>query len=280
MDTKAKLQYNEEHDWKEVVETLLYLRSEQGCPWDQLQTTESIITNLIEEVSEFIDALHRYKRRTAENTETRKKELIEECGDVQLVLIMMMIILQEEDDTILGSTFKNLKEKLIRRHPHVNFNEHFNRQGEKSSQAPQAPSQASQASLYQQWHDIKYHLEGKREPEKLSDYKPYLHILERTKELQKRMEKTVVSKIKISSSSNIEKKSKKQALEDVSAAVASLEKHFDLIPEDKKEPSPDSTTLAVGKALYDLVNLSRSLRVSPTTALSAYVSTVLEEHNS
>ncbi|NIZ19475.1 nucleoside triphosphate pyrophosphohydrolase [Entomospira culicis] len=85
------------------------LRSEHGCPWDKEQTPESLKKNLIEEVYELIDAIDRQD----------EVGVIEETGDVYLVITMIASILREKQEHFLVDALTQLNEKLIRRHPHV-----------------------------------------------------------------------------------------------------------------------------------------------------------------
>lgn len=100
---------------KEVLEfeklnhILKELRSEHGCPWDKEQTPLSLKKHLLEEVYELIDALER----------ADDSAIMEEAGDVYLVITMMISILRETKEDLLWKVLEELNLKLIRRHPHV-----------------------------------------------------------------------------------------------------------------------------------------------------------------
>ena len=259
-DIPQTLTSTEIQSWEKVVNTLLFLRTEQGCNWDKVQTMESIIVNLIEEVSELIDAIHIYSDKKNNNTQKYKQDLIEEFGDVQLVLTIMMIIFANNDtndssnidQNTFNEIFVHLQDKLVRRHPHVFSQKNFNEKKE---------------DLYDQWQHIKYHVEGKREPKNLQEYKPYLHILERVKEIQKKAEKLSLTKEKKFSDKLI---SLQNNLKSLTHAESSLP--------DKKSyiPTSDNMQLKIGECFYELIDIARSLRVSPTTCLTKYMSTVLQ----
>ena len=53
----------------ELLEVLRLLRSPEGCPWDQKQTSESLIPYLLEETYEIIEAIEEG------NSDTLKEEL-------------------------------------------------------------------------------------------------------------------------------------------------------------------------------------------------------------
>lgn len=87
------------------------LRRPGGCPWDAAQTHDSIISNLVEEVYECIDAI---KARDW-------MHLREELGDVLLQVLFHAELAQENPEAGFGlnEVAYDLCEKLIRRHPHV-----------------------------------------------------------------------------------------------------------------------------------------------------------------
>ena len=94
---------------EELLRTIKTLRAPDGCPWDRKQTTASLKKYLREEVDELIEAIELNDR---ENT-------CEEIGDVLYVLAMMAEIHNEKGDFSFFDSVSSIKEKLIRRHPHV-----------------------------------------------------------------------------------------------------------------------------------------------------------------
>lgn len=85
------------------------LRAKDGCPWDAEQTHESLISNLIEESYEVVDAIR----------ENDADHLREELGDLLLQVIFHAEIARENGQYDLDAVARELNEKLIRRHPHV-----------------------------------------------------------------------------------------------------------------------------------------------------------------
>lgn len=79
------------------------------CPWDAVQTNESLRTNTIEEVYELCDALIK------ENNDDIKKEL----GDILLHIVFYSKIGEEKQAFDIGDVCNSICEKLIYRHPHV-----------------------------------------------------------------------------------------------------------------------------------------------------------------
>lgn len=90
-----------------VIDTLDELRVK--CPWDRVQTNESLRPNTIEEVYELCDAL------LDEDDANIRKEL----GDVLLHVLFYSKIGEEKDAFDIADVCDALNEKLIFRHPHV-----------------------------------------------------------------------------------------------------------------------------------------------------------------
>lgn len=93
----------------ELVEVVARLRGETGCPWDRKQTVTSLRPYLVEECYELLDAME------DEGTDSHKDEL----GDVLLQVLLQSQICEEHSHFGFDDVARNLKEKLIRRHPHV-----------------------------------------------------------------------------------------------------------------------------------------------------------------
>lgn len=98
-----------ESSFKELVDVMAKLRAPGGCPWDREQTHESIISYLIEEAYETQEALAVKDWR----------EFKEELGDVLCQVIFHALIATEADRFTLEDVCNVLREKLVRRHPHV-----------------------------------------------------------------------------------------------------------------------------------------------------------------
>lgn len=94
-----------------LVEVMDTLRSPGGCPWDAEQTHKSLLTYLLEESYEFIDAVEREDR----------DGMLEELGDVLLQVYFHARIGEErsEQPFSIEEVAGAICEKLIRRHPHV-----------------------------------------------------------------------------------------------------------------------------------------------------------------
>jgi len=123
-------------EFSDLVTVMDRLRSE--CPWDKEQTLETLRKYLLEEAYECADALTQY---TGNPSDKNFKELKEEMGDVLLQILFQAKILKEQKGgDVLSSVMAELKNKLVRRHPHV-FKE------QKELQSAEA--------VHQQWNEIK-----------------------------------------------------------------------------------------------------------------------------
>ena len=86
---------------------------ETGCPWDVKQTFESLQKYILEEACELTDAV--------DNQDV--PEIIEELGDLFYVVIFYCKVAEKEKKFTLEDVLNSLKEKLVRRHPHVFTNQ-------------------------------------------------------------------------------------------------------------------------------------------------------------
>ncbi len=85
------------------------LRAPDGCPWDRKQTLASLKPHLLEEAYEAVAALD------ADDTDG----LVEELGDVLLLIVMMAQIGEQDGAFDLPGVIEGVAGKLIHRHPHV-----------------------------------------------------------------------------------------------------------------------------------------------------------------
>ncbi len=94
---------------EELIEVIRILRSENGCVWDRAQTHESLRPNMLEEAYEAVDAINKGDILN----------LREELGDVLLQVLLHSQIASEANNFNIEDVAKELKDKLIHRHPHV-----------------------------------------------------------------------------------------------------------------------------------------------------------------
>ena len=106
MEPKKK---NEKYSLQELYHIIELLRSPEGCPWDRVQTHETLIKPMIEEAYEAVDAI---KKNSTEN-------LCEELGDVLLQVIFHSILAKEEGKFEFEDVTDRCARKMLFRHTHV-----------------------------------------------------------------------------------------------------------------------------------------------------------------
>ena len=102
-------QCQEQYDLADFVRLISFLRSEKGCPWDQVQTHASIRRNFIEEVYEACEALD----------DDDKTHMCEELGDVLMQVLFHTDIEREAGSFTIDDVADMACKKLVARHPHV-----------------------------------------------------------------------------------------------------------------------------------------------------------------
>ena len=99
---------------KRLYEIIKILRV--GCPWDKVQTHESLRPCMLEEAYESADAIDNHDM----------VNLKEELGDVLLQVVFHSILGEEEGAFELRDVINEECDKMIRRHPHVFLQENAN----------------------------------------------------------------------------------------------------------------------------------------------------------
>ena len=105
----ADLLSKDRYTFDDLVDVVVVLRSDQGCPWDREQDHQSIRNDFIEETYEVIEAI-----------DTEDPVLLrEELGDVLLQVVFHARIEEQEGRFNIGDVANDICVKLIHRHPHV-----------------------------------------------------------------------------------------------------------------------------------------------------------------
>lgn len=99
----------EHYSMADLHELVRLLRSPEGCPWDRVQTHESIRSSFLEETHEAIEAIN----------DKDMVHLTEELGDVLLQVMLHAVMAEEEGAFSLQDVLDGLCTKLLVRHPHV-----------------------------------------------------------------------------------------------------------------------------------------------------------------
>jgi len=80
-----------------------------GCPWDAAQTHRSLVTYLVEEAAEVVEAIEA-------GTDT---DLVEELGDLLLQVVFHAEIARTEGRFTIDDVARGIAGKLVARHPYV-----------------------------------------------------------------------------------------------------------------------------------------------------------------
>ncbi len=93
-------------DLKEII---VRLRAPDGCPWDKVQTNESIKMSAVEEAYELVDAIDSQD----------DDKILEESGDILMQAVFHAVLKEETGAFNLTDILTGVCQKLITRHTHV-----------------------------------------------------------------------------------------------------------------------------------------------------------------
>lgn len=94
---------------EDVHELIVRLRAPDGCPWDKVQTSESLKMSAVDEAYELLDALNKKD----------DDKIKEESGDLLMQSVFHAVLKEEEGAFSLSDVLSELGNKLISRHTHV-----------------------------------------------------------------------------------------------------------------------------------------------------------------
>jgi len=149
-------------NFERLVEVVRRLRAPDGCPWDREQTHQSLLSDLLEESYEFMEAVELGDDHHME----------EELGDLLLQVVLHSQIAAEENRFNVDSVAGEIADKLVRRHPHVFGDEQVSGTDE----------------VLQNWEQIKLTEKGKEDRTSILDGIPkQLPALHRAQKVQKKV---------------------------------------------------------------------------------------------
>jgi len=148
-------------EFKKLTEIVNTLMGENGCPWDKVQTRESLKPYLVEEAYETLEALD------GNNPE----EIKEELGDLLYQILFHAKISENKKEFNITDVIESISNKMVHRHPHV-----FKKG------TLETPDEVAT-----QWEEIKIKEKGKAGRKSVLDGIPsYLPSLLRSQKLQKK----------------------------------------------------------------------------------------------
>lgn len=211
-----------------VIRTMRRLREE--CPWDREQTHQSLVKNLVEEVYELIQAIGSLP--AAGQADVAAYAAVEdELGDVLLQVLFHEAIGRQAGMFDLDVVAEGLRQKLVRRHPHV-----F---GDVVADTP--------GQVKENWDRIKEE-EGGREGDGALDGVPTgMPALHRAAQIQNRAAKVGFD------------------WDEVAGVISKVREETAEVESDLGDPSRVGEE--IGDLLFSVVNLARHLKVDPELAL-------------
>ncbi|WP_407383304.1 nucleoside triphosphate pyrophosphohydrolase [Ruminococcus sp.] len=157
-------QYKDAYHIDDLIRIMRILRAPDGCPWDRVQTHESIRQNFIEETYEAVEAIDKGDAAL----------LKEELGDVLMQVIFHSLMEEEAGRFTFDDVCHEVCQKLIIRHPHV-----F------GSIAADTPEE-----VLKNWDAIKMQTKSQSVADSVDDVARSLPALMRAQKVQKRSAKS------------------------------------------------------------------------------------------
>ena len=105
----VNFQLAENYGMDDLLKIMELLRAPGGCPWDRVQTHQSIRDNMLEEAYEAADAIDRMDM----------ENLREELGDVLLQVVFHASMARQAGYFTFDDVVDGVCQKLVFRHPHV-----------------------------------------------------------------------------------------------------------------------------------------------------------------
>lgn len=209
----------------ELVEVMRKLRGPDGCPWDREQTLETLKKSLVEECYEVLEAMDH------DDPDELKKEL----GDLLLQVVFQAEIMDEAGKFNVYDVADAIKEKLIRRHPHI-FGDVVVKNSEEVSV---------------NWEEIKKMEKGHEHRNSVLDGIPKaLPSLDRAYKIQNKVRK------------------KGFEFETVDDAFDKIFEELEELKEAYAHKTEVDIKEEMGDMLFSIVNVARMLKIDPSSALT------------
>ncbi|CCQ73791.1 nucleoside triphosphate pyrophosphohydrolase [Magnetospira sp. QH-2] len=200
-----------------------------GCPWDIVQTYDSIAPHTIEEAYEVADAIERRDM----------PHLKDELGDLLFQVAYHSQMATEEGHFTFEDVAKAISDKMVRRHPHVFGDAEI----------------ATAADQTRSWESIKAEERKAKAEQKgafhsvLDDVTPGLPALTRALKLQKRAARV-----------GFDWHADHDVIDKIREEVDELEAELESADKDRMRDE-------LGDLLFSLVNMARRLEIEPESAL-------------
>ena len=205
-----------------LIDVMTALRA--GCPWDAEQTHRSLVTYLVEEAAEVVEAI-----------ETGSDDhLVEELGDLLLQVVFHAEIARQDGRFSIEDVARGIADKMVRRHPHV-FGEDEQRSSAEQTRAWEvikAQERAKKGRNASLLDDVPVGLPGLTRAVKLTaraarvgfDWPDAPRVLEKLREETAELETEILA--------GADKARLRDELGDILFVCANLARKLDLEPED------------------------------------------------
>jgi XTP/dITP diphosphohydrolase/tetrapyrrole methylase family protein/MazG family protein/ATP diphosphatase len=214
-------------------------RLRRECPWDREQDERSIVPHTVEEAYELAAAAH----------DGDDAKLLDELGDVLFQVHFLSLLLEERGAGTLADVAEHVRQKLIRRHPHIPIGSPDDSPGSQTA-GPDDPRRSSfkaahAGEVLRNWDAIKA-TEAGREPGIFGEVPENLPGPLYARKVQRRAASTGFD------FDHVPYEAVRAELEELAAATGREERFHE-----------------VGDVLFAAVNLARKLKVDPELALRA-----------
>lgn len=251
-------------------------RLRQECPWDKKQTTESLRPNTIEEVYELCDALLNHD----------VQDTMKELGDVMEHVVFYALMGSETGDFDIADVCNQQADKLMFRHPFINWRE----AGDWSVSNPDMKINAKGQVVYKSEESV-----SDDHPETASEVEM---TWEQVKQKEKGGNKTVLSGVPTSLPSIIKAYRIQDKARNVGFDWRRPEEVWDKVREELgelecelKKNDAEKATHELGDFLFSVINAARLYKLNPDNALEytnqkfiqrfSYIErTLMEQHKS
>ncbi|MDR2303286.1 MAG: nucleoside triphosphate pyrophosphohydrolase [Treponema sp.] len=223
--------------FKSLYDVVVRLRAPGGCPWDREQNPKTLRGYLIEETYECVEAID----------EGDPAHIREELGDLFLLVTMLSYMHEQENSFTVAEVLDNLREKLIRRHPHV-FGETKAQDG-----SGVTSGEVTSEEVLRNWARIKVEQEGRRPKDSILDeVSKGLPPMNRSYKLQKKAAKAGFDFLE---------------LRGVCAKIREELEEAERELEHGETRAEAALEAELGDLLFSVVNLCRYVKIEPSAAL-------------
>jgi tetrapyrrole methylase family protein/MazG family protein len=213
--------------FRALYETIVTLRGPNGCNWDKEQNPSTLRGALVEETYECLEAIDA----------NDPSHVCEELGDLYLLVTMIGYMHEQEGKFTVADVLDQIKNKLIRRHPHVFGDLKVNGVDE----------------ILDNWKAIKVNQEGR---------KPKDSILDEVSSSLPQMDRAY----------KLQKKAAKAGFDwpDTEGVIEKIREELEEVQEARKDSAQEENNHLeeeLGDLLFSVINLCRFLKVEPSVAL-------------